>query len=76
MNFEQILKERFQIKEEDLKKAHLLQKESSFSIGQILVSLGVLSEEQLIEALSLYLDILLPLLQGFHPFLSFRLLTK
>jgi len=57
MNFEQILKERFQIKEEDLKKAHLLQKESSFSIGQILVSLGVLSEEQLIEALSLYLDI-------------------
>ncbi|RKX61111.1 MAG: type II/IV secretion system protein [Thermodesulfobacteriota bacterium] len=57
MNFEQILKERFQIKEEDLKKAYLLQKESSFSIGQILVSLGVLSEEQLIEALSFYLGI-------------------
>jgi len=57
MNFEQFLKEKFQIKEEDLKKAYLLQKESSFSIGQILVSLGVLSEEQLIEALSLYLDI-------------------
>uniref|UniRef100_A0A7V6CED7 Type II/IV secretion system protein n=1 Tax=Thermodesulfobacterium geofontis TaxID=1295609 RepID=A0A7V6CED7_9BACT len=57
MNFEQILKERFQIKEEDLKKAYLLQKESSFSIGQILISLGVLSEEQLVEALSLYLGI-------------------
>jgi len=57
MNFEQILKERFQIKEEDIKKAYLLKKESSFSIGQILVSLGVLSEEQLVEALSLYLGI-------------------
>ena len=57
MNFEEILKEKFQIKEEDLKKAYLLQKESSFSIGQILVSLGVLSEEQLVEALSLYLGI-------------------
>jgi type II secretory ATPase GspE/PulE/Tfp pilus assembly ATPase PilB-like protein len=57
MNFEQILKEKFQIKEEDLKKAYLLKKESSFSIGQILVSLGVLSEEQLIEALSFYLGI-------------------
>jgi len=57
MKFEQILKEKFHVKEEDLKKAYLLQKESSFSIGQILVSLGVLSEEQLIEALSLYLGI-------------------
>ena len=57
MNFEQILREKFQIKEEDIKKAYLLKKESSFSIGQILVSLGVLSEEQLVEALSLYLGI-------------------
>ena len=57
MNFEIILKEKFQIKEEDLKKAYFLQKESSLSIGQILTTLGVLSEEQLIEALSVYLDI-------------------
>jgi len=57
MSFEAILKEKFHIKEEDLRRAYLLQRESSLPIGQILVSLGVLSEEQLIEALSIYLGI-------------------
>jgi type II secretory ATPase GspE/PulE/Tfp pilus assembly ATPase PilB-like protein len=57
MSFETILREKFGIKEEDLQKAYILQKGSSLPLGQILVSLGVLSEEQLIEALSIYLDI-------------------
>jgi len=62
MNLDSFLKDKFKIKEEDFQRAYLLQKDSSFSIGQILVAIGIISEQQLIEALSSYLNI--PLLEN------------
>ena len=60
MNFEQVIREKFQVKEEDLHRALHLQRESGIPLPQVLVSLGILSEEQLVRALSHYLN--LPLL--------------
>jgi hypothetical protein len=57
MSFEEFLKEKFRLKDEDLKKALLLQRESSLPLPQILVSLGLVSEEQLIRALAQYLNL-------------------
>ena len=57
MSFEEFLKEKFRLKDEDLNKALLLQRESSLPLPQILVSLGLVSEEQLIRALAQYLNL-------------------
>jgi type II secretory ATPase GspE/PulE/Tfp pilus assembly ATPase PilB-like protein len=57
MSFEEFLKEKFRLKDEDLKKALLLHRESSLSLPQILVSLGLVSEDQLIRALAQYLNL-------------------
>ena len=57
MSLEQILKDRFGVKEEEFNKAAELQKELGGHIGQILIKLGFITETQLIEALSQQLDI-------------------
>jgi general secretion pathway protein E len=78
MSFGQLLQERYRLKEEDLGKARSLQKELGGDIGQILVQTGSITEGQLVESLSCYLDI--PLFQGVPcedetlvPYLSERL---
>ena len=62
MSFEQILKDRFGLKEEDLNKASEIQKDLGGHIGQILVQIGVITENQQIEAFSQHLN--LPLFTG------------
>lgn len=74
----QILKDRFELKEEDLNKALDLQKEIRGRLGQILIQRGSITESQLMEALSHQFGI--PLFNGewteddgLFPFLSERL---
>ena len=62
MPLEQILKDQFGVKDDELKKAHELQKELGGDIGQILIQIGSITENQLIEALSKQFDI--PLFNG------------
>ncbi|MEI9478240.1 MAG: GspE/PulE family protein [Deltaproteobacteria bacterium] len=62
MSLEQILKDRFGVKEEELNKAFELQKELGGHIGPILIQIGSITESQLIEALSQQLNI--PLFNG------------
>lgn len=53
----EILKERFGISDDDITKALNIQKNLKIRIGQILIQLGSITESQLIEALSLQLDL-------------------
>lgn len=62
MSFGQILKDSCGLKEEDLSKALKLQKEVGGDIGHILVQTGSITETQLVEALSGFLN--MPLFQG------------
>ena len=62
MTLGQVLKEHFSVKDEDLNKAFELQKEVGGDIGQILIQIGTITENQLIEALSQQLNI--PLFNG------------
>ena len=62
MSLEQILRELFAVKEEELKKAHELQKELGGNIGPILIQIGSITESQLVEALSQQFNI--PLFNG------------
>lgn len=62
MPLEEILKDIYGLKEEDLHKALKLQKELGGHIGQILVQIGSITEGQLLEALSRHLNI--PLFRG------------
>jgi len=62
MALEQILKDRFGVKEEDLNRALEVQKELGGHIGQILIQIGCITESQYVEALSHQLDI--PLFNG------------
>jgi type II secretory ATPase GspE/PulE/Tfp pilus assembly ATPase PilB-like protein len=62
MLLEQILKDRFGLKEEEIHRALELQKELGGHIGQILIKLGSVTETQLIESLSQQLNI--PLFNG------------
>ena len=62
MSLEQILKDRFGVKEADLNKALELQKELGGHIGPILIQVGSITESQLIEAFSRQLN--LPLFNG------------
>ena len=62
MSFGQILKDSYGLKEDDLSKAINLQKDLGGDIGRILVQTGSITERQLVEALSRYLNI--PLFQG------------
>lgn len=64
MKLENLLRERFNLREEDFRKACLLKEELAIPFGQVLVNLGLISEDQLIEALSNYLDI--PILENFE----------
>jgi general secretion pathway protein E len=62
MSLAQILKDKFSLKEDDLNKALQLQKDLGGDIGRILVQTGLITENQLVEALSAYLEI--PVIQG------------
>ena len=62
MSLGQILKDSYGLKEEDLSKALNLQKDLGGDIGRILVQTGSITENQLSEALSRYLNI--PLFDG------------
>jgi general secretion pathway protein E len=62
MSLGQILKDSYGLKEDDLSKAINLQKDLGGDIGHILVQTGSITEGQLAEALSGYLN--LPLFQG------------
>lgn len=62
MSLEQILKDLFGVKEEELKKALELQKELGGDIGHILIQIGSITESQLVEALSKQFKI--PLFNG------------
>jgi general secretion pathway protein E len=62
MSLVQILKDKYSLKEDDVDKALQLQKDLGGDIGRIFVQTGVITENQLIEALSGYLKI--PLFQG------------
>ncbi|MEM0333126.1 MAG: ATPase, T2SS/T4P/T4SS family [Candidatus Aenigmatarchaeota archaeon] len=53
----QILKELYHLKDEDIERALKLQKEVKNYLGQILIQLGVITERQLIYALSKQLNI-------------------
>lgn len=53
----QILKELYQIRDEDIERALQIQKDVKTYIGQILIQLGVITENQLINALSKQFDI-------------------
>ncbi|MCX8034517.1 MAG: GspE/PulE family protein [Thermodesulfovibrio sp.] len=64
MKIEELLREKFNLKEDDLKRAYLLKEELSIPFGQVLVNLGLISEEQLIEALAAYLNI--PILENYE----------
>jgi len=62
MPLEQILKDLFGVKDEELNKAIELQKEVGGHIGQILIQIGSITETQLVEALSKQFNI--PLFNG------------
>jgi type II secretory ATPase GspE/PulE/Tfp pilus assembly ATPase PilB-like protein len=62
MPLEQILKDQFGVKDDELNKALELQKELGGDIGHILIQIGSITENQLIEALSKQFDI--PLFNG------------
>jgi general secretion pathway protein E len=62
MTLGQVLKDQFGVKDEDLNKAFELQKEVGGDIGQILIQIGTITENQLIEALSQQFNI--PLFNG------------
>jgi type II secretory ATPase GspE/PulE/Tfp pilus assembly ATPase PilB-like protein len=62
MPLEQILKDQFGVKDDELKKAHELQKELGGDIGRILIQIGSITESQFVEALSKQFDI--PLYEG------------
>jgi len=62
MSLGQILKDNYALKDEDISKALNLQKDLGGDIGRILVQTGSITENQLVEALSQYLDI--PLFSG------------
>jgi len=62
MSLEQILRDSYGLKEEDIGEALDLQKDLGGDIGRILVQTGSITENQLAEALSRYLDI--PLFSG------------
>ena len=62
MSLAQILKDKYELKEDDLGKALQLQKDLGGDIGRIFVQTGLVTETQLMEALSGYLKI--PLFQG------------
>lgn len=53
----QILKELYQISDDDIERALKIQKEVKNYLGQILIQLGVITENQLINALSKQLNI-------------------
>jgi type II secretory ATPase GspE/PulE/Tfp pilus assembly ATPase PilB-like protein len=53
----QILKDRFGIREDDVENALRIQKELGGYIGQILIQTGVINDAQLVEALSIQLDL-------------------
>jgi general secretion pathway protein E len=53
----QVLKERCAIKDEDIDKALRIQKEVGGYIGQILIQTGIVNETQLLEALSVQLNL-------------------
>lgn len=61
-SLEQILKESYGVKDEDIQKALKLQQDLGGQIGQILIQIGAITETQLIEALANYLNI--PLFDG------------
>ncbi len=58
----EILQERCGFKDEELQKALMLQQELGGQIGQILIQIGAITENQLIESLAHYLG--LPLFEG------------
>jgi len=60
-SFEETLKKLFKIDDKDLLKVYQLQKEFGTSLTQIFVKIGLLSEKQILQALSEYLKI--PLIQ-------------
>jgi type II secretory ATPase GspE/PulE/Tfp pilus assembly ATPase PilB-like protein len=62
MSFEQILKDRYGVTEDDFSKALKLQEDVGGPIGRILVQVGSITYNQLMEALSQSMD--LPLFQG------------
>ncbi|MFA5284177.1 MAG: GspE/PulE family protein [Smithellaceae bacterium] len=62
MSLLKILKDKYELKEDDLDKALQLQKDLGGDIGRILVQTGLITEAQLVEALSGYLKI--PLFEG------------
>ena len=62
MSLGQLLKDSYGLNEEDLNKALLLQKDLGGDLGRILIQTGSITETQLIEALSHYLN--LPLFSG------------
>ncbi|MDL1957476.1 MAG: Flp pilus assembly complex ATPase component TadA [Candidatus Desulfofervidus auxilii] len=61
LSFEETLKKLFKIDDKDLLKVYQLQKEFGTSLTQIFVKIGLLSEKQILQALSEYLKI--PLIQ-------------
>ena len=65
MPLEQILKDLFGVKEEELHKAYELQKELGGNFGHILIQMGCITESQLIEAFSKEFN--LPLFNGKIP---------
>ncbi|MEM3553394.1 MAG: GspE/PulE family protein [Candidatus Bathyarchaeia archaeon] len=62
MSFDELLVTKYGVKEDDLRKAYQLRKEIPLSLGQILINMGAVSEEQFINALSEYLRI--PIFEG------------
>ena len=62
MSLGKILQDRYGFQDEELQKALNLQQELGGQIGQILIQIGCITENQLIEALAAYLNI--PLFDG------------
>jgi general secretion pathway protein E len=56
-HFTQILKDTFEVSEEDLKEAQSIKSEKGVDFGEILVAKKVITERQLLEALSIQYDI-------------------
>lgn len=70
----EILKEQFNVKDEDIRKALEIQKEVKTYIGQILIQLGIITEKQLLKALSRQLNI--PILDDEYLTLTEELFEK
>jgi hypothetical protein len=56
-NLSQIFRENLNISEEDLKEAHRIKAEKGGDFGEILVTKKMITERQLLEALSIQYDI-------------------